>query len=145
MTKVKVFVYGRRQRRQRQQRRGYDNSSPDFRHGELKNDDNRYSILSHSPRKDGETKIIVISRRRQKDEITICFVFSSVRNNNNLRLYLEITKTRRLSGFVISQWRNKVMKWLKCPCFSYCCVSRIWGGSRSKDDPNGRSPLPENL
>ena len=40
MTKVKVFVYGRRQqqqqRRQRQQRRGYDNSSPDFRHGELK-------------------------------------------------------------------------------------------------------------
>ena len=38
MTKVKVFVYGRRQqqRQQRQQRRGYDNSSPDFRHGELK-------------------------------------------------------------------------------------------------------------
>ena len=35
MTKVKVFVYGRRQRRQ-QQRRGYDNSFPDFRHGELK-------------------------------------------------------------------------------------------------------------
>ena len=34
MTKVKVFVYGRRQRRQ-QQRRGYDNSSLDFRHGEL--------------------------------------------------------------------------------------------------------------
>ena len=30
MTKVKVFVYGRRQQR----RRGYDNSSPDFRHGE---------------------------------------------------------------------------------------------------------------
>ena len=41
MTKVKVFVYGRRQRRRQQrqqQRRGYDNSSPDFRHGELKND-----------------------------------------------------------------------------------------------------------
>ena len=37
MTKVKVFVYGRRQQQQRQQRRGYDNSSPDFRHGELKN------------------------------------------------------------------------------------------------------------
>ena len=40
MTKVKVFVYGRRRHRQRQQRRrrrrGYDNSSPDFRHGELK-------------------------------------------------------------------------------------------------------------
>ena len=41
MTKVKVFVYGRRRRRQRQQQqrrrsRGYDNSSPDFRHGELK-------------------------------------------------------------------------------------------------------------
>ena len=37
MTKVKFFVYGRRQRRQRQQqRRGYDNSSPDFRHGDLK-------------------------------------------------------------------------------------------------------------
>ena len=38
MTKVKVFVYGRRQqqRRRRQQRRGYDNSSPDFSHGELK-------------------------------------------------------------------------------------------------------------
>ena len=39
MTKVKVFVYGRRQRQRQQQRRGYDNttsSSPDFRHGELK-------------------------------------------------------------------------------------------------------------
>ena len=35
MTKVKVFVYGRR-RRHRRRRRGYDNSSPDFRHGELK-------------------------------------------------------------------------------------------------------------
>ena len=37
MTKVKVFVYGRRrqQRRRRRRRRGYDNSSPDFRHGEL--------------------------------------------------------------------------------------------------------------
>ena len=34
MTKVKVFVYGRRRHRHR--RRGYDNSSPDFRHGELK-------------------------------------------------------------------------------------------------------------
>ena len=34
MIKVKVFVYGRRRRRQ--QRRGYDNSYPDFRHGELK-------------------------------------------------------------------------------------------------------------
>ena len=33
MTKVKVFVYGRR----RQQRRGYDNSSLDIRQGELKN------------------------------------------------------------------------------------------------------------
>ena len=32
MTKVKVFVYGRRRRH----RRGYGNSSPDFRHGELK-------------------------------------------------------------------------------------------------------------
>ena len=41
MTKVKVFVYRRRQqqRRQQQQRRGYDNSSPDFRHGELKNEE----------------------------------------------------------------------------------------------------------
>ena len=39
MTKVKVFVYGRRRRQQqrhRRRRRGYDNSSPDFRHGELK-------------------------------------------------------------------------------------------------------------
>ena len=38
MTKVKVFVYGRRRqkRRRRQRRPGYDNSSPDFRHGELK-------------------------------------------------------------------------------------------------------------
>ena len=39
MTKVKVFVYGRRrrqQRRHRRRRKGYDNSSPDFRHGELK-------------------------------------------------------------------------------------------------------------
>ena len=35
MTKVKVFVNGRRQQQQRQ-RRGYDNSSPDFCHGELK-------------------------------------------------------------------------------------------------------------
>ena len=34
MTKVKVFVYGRQQQ---QRCRGYDNSSPDFRHGELKN------------------------------------------------------------------------------------------------------------
>ena len=42
MTKVKVFVYGRRrqQQRRRQQRRGYDNSSPDFRHGELKRHNN---------------------------------------------------------------------------------------------------------
>ena len=31
MTKVQVSVYGRHRRR-----RGYDNSSPDFRHGELK-------------------------------------------------------------------------------------------------------------
>ena len=30
MAKVKVFVYGR------QQHKGYDNSSPDFRHRELK-------------------------------------------------------------------------------------------------------------
>ena len=38
MTKVKVFVYRRRRRQQRRhlRRRGYDNSSPDFRHGELK-------------------------------------------------------------------------------------------------------------
>ena len=38
MTKVKVFVYGRQQVQQqrRQRRRGYGNSSPDFRHGELK-------------------------------------------------------------------------------------------------------------
>ena len=34
MTKVKVFVYGRRRRQRR--RPGYDNSSPHFRHGELK-------------------------------------------------------------------------------------------------------------
>ena len=33
MAKVKVFVYRRRRHRRR---RGYDNSSPDFRHGELK-------------------------------------------------------------------------------------------------------------
>ena len=39
MTKVKVFVYGRRrQQRRRRRRRGYDNSSPDFRHGELTNE-----------------------------------------------------------------------------------------------------------
>ena len=38
MTKVKVFVYGQQQRWQ--QRLGYDNSSPDFRHGELKKDAN---------------------------------------------------------------------------------------------------------
>ena len=39
MTKVKVFVYGRRrQQRHRRRRRGYDDSSPDFRHGELKID-----------------------------------------------------------------------------------------------------------
>ena len=42
MTKVKVFVYGRRRRhRRRRRRRGYDNSSPDFRHGELKTDNRR--------------------------------------------------------------------------------------------------------
>ena len=36
MTTVKVFVYGRRQHQQRRRRRrGNDNSSPDFRHGEL--------------------------------------------------------------------------------------------------------------
>ena len=35
MTKVKVFIYGQRQQQQRR-RRGYDNSSPDFCHGELK-------------------------------------------------------------------------------------------------------------
>ena len=35
MTKVKVFVYGQRWR-QRRRRRGYDNGSPDFRHGEVK-------------------------------------------------------------------------------------------------------------
>ena len=39
MTKVNVFVYGRRrqQRQQQRRRRGYANSSTDFRHGELKN------------------------------------------------------------------------------------------------------------
>ena len=36
MTKAKVFVYSRRRHRLRRRRRGYDNSSPDFRHGELK-------------------------------------------------------------------------------------------------------------
>ena len=36
MTKIKVFVYGWRQRQQRRRRRGNDYSSPDFRHGELK-------------------------------------------------------------------------------------------------------------
>ena len=42
MSKVKVFVYGRRQRRRR--RRGYDNSSPDFRHGELKNNSQQINL-----------------------------------------------------------------------------------------------------
>ena len=41
MTKVKVFVYGRR-------RRDYDNSSPDFRHGELKIRFDRYSTKDNS-------------------------------------------------------------------------------------------------
>ena len=36
MTKVKVFVYGQQRRQQQRQPWGYDNSSPDFRHGELK-------------------------------------------------------------------------------------------------------------
>ena len=40
MTKVKVFVYGRRRQQRQQQRRrrrrGFDNSSPVFRQGELK-------------------------------------------------------------------------------------------------------------
>ena len=36
MTKVKVFVYGRRRQHRRRRRRGYDNSSPHFRQGELK-------------------------------------------------------------------------------------------------------------
>ena len=44
MTKVKVFVYGQR-RQQRRRRRGYDNSSPDFRHGELKSVENCGSML----------------------------------------------------------------------------------------------------
>ena len=35
MTKVKVFVY-RWQQQQQQRRQGYDNSSLDFRHSELK-------------------------------------------------------------------------------------------------------------
>ena len=35
MAKVKAFVYERRQRQRRQQHRGYDNSTQDFRHGEL--------------------------------------------------------------------------------------------------------------
>ena len=38
MTKVKVFVYRQQQQQQQRQRQGYDNSSPDFRHGELKID-----------------------------------------------------------------------------------------------------------
>ena len=38
MTKVKVFVYGRRQKQQRRRRRGFDNSTPDFRYGERKID-----------------------------------------------------------------------------------------------------------
>ena len=45
MAKVKVFVYGRRQRRRRR-RRGYDNSFPDFRHGELKNYGTMFNVLS---------------------------------------------------------------------------------------------------
>ena len=36
MTKVKVFIYGRRRQQQQRRRRSYDNSPPDFRHGELK-------------------------------------------------------------------------------------------------------------
>ena len=37
MTKVQVFVYGKRQQQQRQrQRGGYDNSSQDFRHRKIK-------------------------------------------------------------------------------------------------------------
>ena len=44
MTKVKVFIYGRRRRHRRRRRRrwGYDNSSPDFRHGELKTNHRRH-------------------------------------------------------------------------------------------------------
>ena len=48
MTKVKVFVYGRRQR-QRRQRRGYDNSSSDFRPGELKSVTIRQTDAGQSP------------------------------------------------------------------------------------------------
>ena len=59
MTKVKVFVFGRRRRQQRRRRRrrrrrrGNDNSSPEFRHGEIKisgvskmGDNEQYSIIS---------------------------------------------------------------------------------------------------
>ena len=42
MTKVKVFVYGRRRRQSRLQ--GYDKSYPDFHHGELKT---RYFEYDH--------------------------------------------------------------------------------------------------
>ena len=42
MTKVKVFLYGRQRQQQQQGQqqwcRGYENSSPDFRHSELKID-----------------------------------------------------------------------------------------------------------
>ena len=46
MTKVKVIVYGRRQQRRRW---GYDNSSPDFRHSELKSDDTEIVNLKNLP------------------------------------------------------------------------------------------------
>ena len=35
VTKVNFFVYERRQRRHRRRHQGYEDSSPDFRHGEI--------------------------------------------------------------------------------------------------------------
>ena len=73
MTKVKVFVYGRR-RRQRRRRWGYDNSSPDFRHGELKKDEEQRLIdwCLHMARIGyGRTRgefLDVVQRIIQKDE-----------------------------------------------------------------------------
>ena len=77
MTKVKVFVYGRQrqQRRHRRRRLGYDNSSPDFRHGELKIKDGRTDNLQcvitivHMSLRFRCTKSHIFSGSKVKDKV----------------------------------------------------------------------------
>ena len=72
MAKVKVFVYGRRQQQRQQQgrqrrRQGYDKSSPDFRHGELKTTFDKQKMILDLSRQ------TVIQFRQKK--IYVCLQF----------------------------------------------------------------------